>query len=161
MNCFLRTLIDNNFSHLIFIPIINKLLNTPNKKKWIIILLLVFWLWPIAYTCSPSGNLFIRSSGSIANHILFIFIVTYVVSRILPLTPLAHFIQFEHDGIVKYTIIAILSYILVSKLGHFTSFLIPITEVFGTLLNPLIWLLPLFKHIANEVMPSIVDDFEK
>jgi hypothetical protein len=145
----LRALIDNNYSHLIFIPIINNLLNTSNKKKWTIILLLVFWLWPVAFTDSTSGNLFIRSAGMIGTHILFMFIVTYLVSK------LTHF-----EGIIKYTIIAIVSYFLVVKLGSFTSFTLPITEILGTLLNPLVWLTPGLKLISNEVMPSIVDDID-
>jgi hypothetical protein len=73
--------------------------------------------------------------------------VTYSVSR------LTHF-----DGIIKYTIIAILSYILASKLGAYVSFTLPITEVLGTILNPLLWLTPVIKKMTDEIMPSIVDE---
>jgi hypothetical protein len=80
-------------------------------------------------------------------NILFIFLVTYIVSRLTDLS-----------GMLKYTLIGAMSYLLASKLGGFASFTLPIVETVG-MLNPLLILFPIFENVVDHsIMPYIVDE---
>ena len=114
----LRSVLDTRFSHLIFLPIIDNIINSKNRKRWIIALLLVFWLWPLAFQCSHSGNLFMRATSGVGIHMMFMFVTMYFVNRFIPVS-----------GVFKYLVAGILAYVLTTKLHVYVTFVIPIVEI--------------------------------
>lgn len=128
MNCALRKIVDTKISHWIFIPIIDNLISAPNKNS-AILLLILFWLWPVAYTCSTSANLFMRAAGQLGVNIFLIFLITLIVSRFTKLS-----------GFPKYIVIAIAAHLLADIFARFIpSPVVAISEIIGVI-NPLMLL---------------------
>jgi hypothetical protein len=115
------------YSHLLFLPIIDKIVNDKNHRKiWSIVFLVVFWVW---YLCEGNQNKITTNTGGLSTHLLFILASTFLISKLT-----------SFSDIYRYAFSALISNILALKLSEYTTFLIPIEEIFGSILNPLMWI---------------------
>ena len=104
---------------------------TQNRLLWIIPLIL-FWLVPIAYSDSPSANLFVRSTEMVSIQILIAFISIHLVK----------FYNLNHLFIpIIYIILTLLLRYLPEEVVTyiFPIFVIP-GVIVGIFLNPLLWI---------------------
>lgn len=137
-------LTNTPFSHFVFLPLVDKVVNAKEeRKKWSIITLVVFWFW---YLCKGDDNKFVKKTGGIGTHLIFMFASNYLVSKLT-----------NFEGVYRHLICAVLSYGLSVKLYEYTSFVIPIVEVFGNLLNPLMYL-PIDINESNDDYDDDYDD---
>lgn len=59
ISCTLRNIIDTKYSYLVFPPLVYWMMSNFNASR-ILIVFTMLCLWSFAFTCSQSGNLFIR-----------------------------------------------------------------------------------------------------
>ena len=138
VNCTLRPVIDTKFSQLVFIPVIYNLLKRQNKRKWLIILVVLMWLWPFAFLCSDSGNLFIRAAEGVMRDVIFTFAAVYLVDRFTNFNP-----------IITMAASAVVAYFAQYFLGQFVTFLAPLGSA-TTFLNPLMYLNLGFTYLTQD-----------